>query len=161
MKKPIDVKTAMAKIMAYCSRQEKCKDDVRKKLRAWLVAEDDISEIVKRLEEDKFIDEERYVRAYVNDKYKFAKWGKRKIEYNLNLKHIDRSIISEYLKAVDSDDYMEKLEYILTNKAKSVKAKNNYDMQQKLIRFATSRGYELSDIIKCLKSLDIDVEDVE
>lgn len=45
-----------------------------------------INRIIDRLVVEKFIDEERYCRAFVNDKFRFAKWGKMKITQALYMK---------------------------------------------------------------------------
>ena len=45
----------------------------------WGIAYDAIDRIINRLEQEKYIDEERFCRAFINDKYRLAKWGKVKI----------------------------------------------------------------------------------
>ena len=44
---------------------------------------------------------------------------------------------------------------------RSVKASNDYERNGKLIRFAAGHGYEMSDILLCLKSLGYEAEDFE
>ena len=67
---------ALSKVAGYCSTAEHCRAEISEKLQRWGLPYDAIDRILKRLEDEKYIDEERFCRAFVNDKYRFAKWGK-------------------------------------------------------------------------------------
>ncbi|MDO4779590.1 MAG: regulatory protein RecX [Bacteroides sp.] len=159
MKKEITEQTAKTRLAAFCATRERCKQEVEKKLQGWELSQETAKRIVQWLEKENFLDEQRYCKAYVNDKYKIAKWGKRKIEYNLRNKGINPAMISEHLAKVDTDSYNEKLSYLLEQKKKTVKAKNEYDLRQKLIRFAAGRGYDFADIANCLRKMNIECDD--
>ena len=47
---------------------------------------------------------------------------------------------------------------MLAKKKPSIKSANEYEMNGKLIRFAIGRGYEMDDILFCLKQLEIEDE---
>ena len=70
---------ALNRVAAYCSTAEHCRAEIAEKLQRWGIAYDAIDRIINRLEQEKYIDEERFCRAFINDKYRFAKWGKMKI----------------------------------------------------------------------------------
>lgn len=44
---------------------------------------DEVDETLGRLETESYIDEARYARAFVNDKFRFDHWGRIKIRYAL------------------------------------------------------------------------------
>ena len=69
---------ALNRVAAYCSAAEHCRAEVSEKLQKWGIAYEAIERILARLEAEKYIDDERYCRAFINDKYRFAKWGKMK-----------------------------------------------------------------------------------
>ena len=70
---------ALNRVASYCSTAEHCRAEINEKLQRWGIAYDTIARILDRLESEKFIDDERFCRAFVNDKFRFAKWGKMKI----------------------------------------------------------------------------------
>ena len=70
---------ALSRVAAYCSTAEHCRAEVTEKLQRWGIPYDAINRILNHLEQEKYIDEERFCRAFISDKYRFAKWGKVKI----------------------------------------------------------------------------------
>ena len=77
---------ALNRVASYCSTAEHCRAEINEKLQRWGIAYDTIARILDRLESEKFIDDERFCRAFVNDKFRFAKWGKMKIAQGLYMK---------------------------------------------------------------------------
>ncbi len=151
---------ALPKIAAYCSKAERAESDVRKKLLGWELDEDSRDRIIIRLKKENFLNEERYCRSFIKDKIQFNKWGKVKIVFELKKKRITESTINSCFEEIESSDFETPLMKILINKAKSVKASNDYEKWTKLVRFGLSRGYSFDQIKKCLsKILDTDGED--
>lgn len=135
----------------YCSRSEKCSYDVVKKLRNYNLSEDWIEKIISELKENQFVDHERYTKAFVNDKFKFNHWGKKKIFYSLRQKDIQEFIINKYLSEIDNDEYVSVLSSILKNKYRQLEKKAEDERIVSTIRFAVSRGFEYELIISELK----------
>ena len=69
----ITEKDALSRMAAYCASAEHCRAEVVEKLQRWGIAYDAIDRIIDRLEQEQYIDEERYCRAFIRDKYRFAK----------------------------------------------------------------------------------------
>ena len=134
---------AIAKAMEYCARSEKSKNEVTFYLEAQGANPDDVDEIIERLVEEKFIDELRYARAYVADKYRFNSWGRKKISFQLKSKGIPSELISEAMEDLDPDQYYEHLKEQLEKKLGSIKGDNYYEKKSKLMRYATGKGYEM------------------
>ena len=97
---------ALNRMAAYCSAAEHCKAEVNEKLQKWGLPYEVINRIIDRLVVEKFIDEERYCRAFVNDKFRFAKWGKMKITQALYMKKIPREVTYRYLNDIDREEYL-------------------------------------------------------
>ncbi len=151
MQKYIPYQKALNKAMYLCSKAEKCKFDIRKKLYDWKVNPYEHDKIINQLEEQKFIDEERYVKYYVRDKFEFNKWGKIKIRTMLFQKNIPENLINNALSELSEKKYIETLEYLLKQKRKSIINEDKFKQKQKLIRFAASRGFEPDLILKILE----------
>ena len=113
---------ALNRVAAYCSTAEHCRAEIAEKLQRWGIAYDAIDRIINRLEQEKYIDEERFCRAFINDKYRFAKWGKMKIGQALQLKKISSSVYWPYLNEIDEEEYHAVLQKLLAAKRKSVRA---------------------------------------
>lgn len=151
MNREMDEKDALARMAAYCSVAERCRSDVEGKLSRWGLESGVVESIVLSLEKDRFLDEERYSRAFIRDKYLFAKWGKVKIGQALRAKHISSEVYAPLLdEVVDEDDYLAGLRALLAAKRKTVRAANNRELEGKLIRFALGRGFEMDDIRRCM-----------
>ena len=114
------------------------------------------NQILQRLASGKYVDDERYTRAFVHDKIHYNQWGRKKIEQVLWLKHIDADIIKSVMGEIDDSSYTEVLKPLLKQKRKSVKAKNDYEQNQKLIRWAMGRGYTMDIIRQCIDVSDED-----
>ena len=142
MAENIIYKTAFSKAMAQCSGREYCCDDIRNKLISWGVAANDSEKIITNLIKENFINEHRFASAFVNDKFNYNKWGKIKIAAHLRMKKIPGNIIKSSLDSIDYDVYKKTLNDIITSHRRSVKAKNQYDLKAKLLRYGLSKGFE-------------------
>jgi len=150
-----DQTTAFDKAAFLCSRSEHCASDVREKLKLWGLSAEDAELVIIKLVEEKYIDDERFARAYVKDKFRFNHWGKQKIAFMLRSKNISSEIMELAFEEIEDECYSDELRKILTDKEKSVKAKDKYDKRNKLMRFAMGRGFESSQISAVLKELGI------
>ena len=144
---------ALNRVAAYCSRTEQSEFAVRKKLVAWELSEDAIKRIIDRLKKEKYLDDNRFTRSFVNDKLNFNKWGRTKIIYELKKRNIPASVYMPILEELSGDEFEKQLMHILSVKIKSVKGKNDYDKKTKLIRFALGRGFTMDLAIKCANKL--------
>lgn len=151
---------AFNRLSGFCSTAEHCRSEVTEKLQRWGVAYDVIDRVVDRLEQENFIDRSRYCRAFIHDKYRFAKWGKIKIGQALRLKKISPVVYSPYLNEIDKEEYLSILDNLLKTKRKSIHAESEFELNNKLVRFALSRGFEMADIRRCI-TLSDENEDTE
>jgi len=138
---------------AYCSTAERCIQEIEKKLSSAGAGPEMSGRIISRLLKEKFIDESRYARSFVNDKLRYNKWGKIKIGYELRKKNIPENIREESIGQIDEKEYQSILMNLLKNKKRTTKGKDERDVFTKLLRFATGRGFESREIIPVLKQL--------
>jgi regulatory protein len=136
------VKEAYTKMAQLCSRSEQCSADIRKKMIAYEIMDELVEEIISKLKVEKFLDDERYVKAYVSDKFRLNKWGKIKMRYYLKAKGLHESVIEKALREIKEDQYKKVLIATLKEKAKKTKSDNKFEKMSQIIRFAQSRGFE-------------------
>jgi regulatory protein len=141
---------ALHRLAAYCSRAERCVWDISRKMDEWEIPSGQQNQIIRHLQKEKFLDEERYCKAFVNDKSKYNRWGACKIRFELKKKQIPESMIREALKNLNPEENFERLRSLIEQKKKSVKGKNEWDIRQKLLRFAANRGFSQGEIEKVL-----------
>lgn len=141
---------ALQRLTALCASAEHCEYEMMEKMRKWEVEESDRERIMAYLRQAKFVDDERYARAFVSDKVRYNKWGRRKVEQGLWAKHISEDIRQRVLNEVDDSQYKLVLTDLLRSKRRSIKAADGYEMNRKLIKYALSRGFDYSIIKQCL-----------
>lgn len=155
--KELSEKEYLHRMAAYCSGAERCEQDVRKKIQ--VLAPDEQDRIVERLRKEGFISDERYAESFVKDKFRFNRWGRIKIAYELRQKGFSSALIERGLQAIDEEKYLLALQTILKDKKRSMKSGDSRADYAKLFRFAASRGFESNLISRALKELGSDEED--
>ena len=150
MKKEMTEQEAYLQLAAICAQAEYCEQEMRDKMKRWELDETVQNRIVDRLTKERYIDNERYARAFVKDKIRYNKWGRRKVQQALWMKRIDNDIQQRVLDEIDEKEYLDVLRPLLKQKRKSIKAESDYELNQKLVRFALSRGFTFDIIRQCL-----------
>ncbi len=148
--KEITEQEALQKLSALCAQSEHSSGEMTEKMRKWGIAEDVQARIMARLTVEKYVDDTRFSQFFINDKIKYNKWGRRKIEQALWQKGIDRSIYEPILDDIPDEEYIAVLRPLIKSKWKTIKAITEYERSMKLIKFAMSRGFEYSIIKKCV-----------
>jgi regulatory protein len=155
-KKRCNDHSLLAQMQRLCAMREYTVQDISSKLRAKGCNEHQIPEIISKLIEDNYINEERYAVAFARDKSALAGWGQKKIEYALKNKGIGQTVIKNALDSISSESNIALLEKLLLKKMKELKPKleSNEDgtkkLREKLLRFALSRGFSYEEIIKVI-----------
>ena len=156
MKKEMTEQEAYLQLAAICAQAEHCEQEMRDKMKRWELDETVQNRIVDRLTKERYIDNERYARAFVKDKIRYNKWGRRKVQQALWMKRIDNDIQQRVLDEIDEKEYLDVLRPLLKQKRKSIKADSDYELNQKLVRFALSRGFTFDIIRQCLNVDEIE-----
>lgn len=157
--KPITEQQALLKLTTLCTQAEHCSQEMLDKMKKWQLSEEAIARNMEFLIQKKFVDDERFARFFINDKIKYNKWGRRKVEQALWMKHIPKDISDPIFEEIEDELYMETLLQLMKSKYKMIQAKNDYERSMKLIRFAMGRGFSLDLIRKCIDQMGIDAEE--
>lgn len=152
---------AYLRLAALCAQAEHCEYEMQEKMRRWEIADDARARVMQRLITERYVDDERFARAFANDKVKYNKWGRRKVEQAMWLKHIAEDIRQRVLDSIDDEEYIAILRPLLQQKRRSVKARNDYELRQKLIKFAIGRGFTMDIIKQCISIDDEEEYDME
>ena len=161
MKKEKTEEEAFLQLAALCANAEHCQYEMLEKMKRWELSEEAQARVMAQLIEERYVDDRRYARAFVKDKIRYNKWGHRKVQQSLWMKRIDKEIQDEVLNEIDEKEYLNVLKPLLKQKRKSIKANSDYELNQKLVRFAYGRGFTFEIIRQCLDVSDIDEDEFE
>jgi regulatory protein len=151
-KKTLTAEQALQKLQAFCAYQERCPQEVNQKLRDLGFWGEKAEKIIEKLEEDNFLNEERFAIAYARGKFRMKGWGKIRIRQELKMRQITNEWIQQALAAVDTEGgYLETLEKILTQKI----AETNDP--EKAAALALRRGFEPDLVWKMIKDMRIEM----
>ena len=134
----------MAKMERFCAVQERCENDVRRKLTSFHLSDGQKDAIVESLRENRFLDEGRYVELFVRSKVKSA-WGRQKIVAALRAKGIPSELIEQACAELQTDDYREKLREAISKWCRSHPAEPANS--PKLVRHLLSKGYGIGEVM--------------
>ena len=152
--KELTEREAFNKAAVYCSRSEHCISEVCEKLRQWGVSDAEVQQrILHQLQDESYIDESRFCRAFAHDKFHFNRWGRQKIAMYLSQKRLPSAFIEEALQEIGADESLQAAKELLAAKLPSVKAGNGYELYVKLMRFAAGRGIEVDVARQAIRQL--------
>jgi len=146
---------AFEKITGYCAYQERSHKEVRNKLYEYGLHRNDVDEILSRLITEKFLNEERFAKAFAGGKFRIKKWGRNKIVNELASHGVTSKCIQKGLTEIDIADYNKTLRNLLKRKLELIKEENIFKKREKAARFAIGKGYESELVWGMLKELDL------
>ena len=158
IQKDMTEKEALAKLTALCARGEHSTGEMIDKLNRWGMTDEAAqARIMAYLTQQRYVDDERFTRAFVRDKIAYNKWGRRKIEQALWAKGIDKATQTKILDEIDDSEYLSVLKPLLQAKQRTLRADSDYEARGKLVRYALQRGFTFDIISQCID----DAEDYE
>ena len=141
-KKWISKTDALKKLQRYCAYQDRCHQEVRKKLLDLGVYGDDLEEVISDLIEEKFLDEERFARSYARGKFRMKKWGRVRILRELKQRQISAYCIRKAMEEIEDDVYMDTLVKVLEKKWNESEGLQDYQRRKKVADYGIRRGFE-------------------
>jgi len=147
----MEYKEALQRAATLCSSRERNTQYIVQKLSDWEVSRQDAGKIIRKLEQEKFLDDRRYASFFVKDKFRFNRWGRIKIRYALRQKGIPEDAIQAALDQIDEEAYFQTCRELIEQKSATLKETNAYARKAKLLRFASQRGFESELVYRILQ----------
>ncbi len=141
---------AFSKLIKYCTYQERCHEEVRKKLLTLKVYGAELENIISRLIENNFLNEERFAKTYAGSKFRQVQWGKTKIRQALKFRKVSEYCIKEAMKEISDEDYLKTLRQLIDKRKKQVEGDKN--AFQKTVQHLIAKGYEPDLVLREIKS---------
>ena len=135
----------MTKMERFCAWQERCENDVRKKLTSFHLSERRQDAVITALRQNRFLDDERYVEVFVRSKVN-AGWGRQKIAAALRAKHIPAELVDLHCAQIPADDYQGSIRKAIEKwrRAHPDEAPNS----PKLVRHLLSKGFGMEEVMR-------------
>ncbi len=154
MKAPTNPKAALISLMRWCAVGERAESDAQRKLKKWGIDETESIQILIHLKKEGYINPNRYLKSFINDKLKFERWGRVKIAYELQKKGYDTNDIQIAFSSSNFATYKDDLLSLLQRKSETFERPFTKAQKVKLVNFALSRGYEMPLVMDCLRAID-------
>lgn len=141
-KQKLTPQQALQKIYHYCAYQERSHKEVRNKLYGYGLWGSEVEDLLTRLITEDFLNEERFAKSYAGGKFRMKKWGRKKIERELESHGLTARCINIGMKEIDEQDYKEALVSLLEKKWASIEEENLFKKKDKVARYAIMKGFE-------------------
>ena len=132
---------ALQKLKQYCGYQERCHKEVRQKLYDLGVRSAEHDEIISKLIEDDYLNEERFAMQFAGGKFRMKQWGRQKIKYALKEKGVSDYCIKKAMKQVD-EEYAATLQKLAAKKYALLKSEQYLVRKKKTIDYLLRKGFE-------------------
>ena len=152
---PADPSLVLQKIRYFCSYQERCIREVEQKLKEWAVQQKKITVLINQLQREGYLNEERFAKSFTSGKYRINRWGRQKIEFELQKRGIPELMIQEGLLEIGEEDYRKTLKEMIVRKKNEIKPGAEVNIREKIINFAYGKGFEIDLILGIVKELKI------
>ena len=144
----------LQKIEYYCSYQERCHVEVREKLRSFGLYGDQIDEIIVKLIETNFLNEERFTALFSISKFHQKKWGKIRIKNELKAKKISDYLISKAIQELPMEEYYAAFEKLSNHQWELITEKNALKKRKKFCDYLLRKGWESELVYAKVKELE-------
>jgi len=140
--KPYTVKEATLKLMQFCAYRDRSQKEVEEKLKEMRMIPAAREQIIIKLMQENFLNEERFARSFVRGKFRIKKWGRIKIKQELKAREISTPLIKMAFTEIQEEDYINTLRELAEKKTVLIKEKDPYKKRNKLCNYLIQKGYE-------------------
>lgn len=144
---------ALKKLQRYCAYQDRCHQEVRKKLINLGIYGEDLEDVITDLITDNFLNEERFARSYARGKFRMKQWGRTRITRELKQREVSEYCIRKAMEEIEEEAYLKTLHGVLEKRLPKIKETKAYQVRKKLADYAIRRGFETSLVWEKVKRL--------
>lgn len=130
------------KLKHYCGYQDRCHQEVKEKLYSLKLNKATVEQLLSRLIEEDYLNEERYAKAFVGGHFRQKQWGKVKIAYGLKQKRVSEYNIRKAMNEIPDEEYHALAEKLVKAKWNSLKKDQYIHRVVKTKAFLQQRGFE-------------------
>lgn len=132
------------KLEYYCVYQDRCHQEVEKKLQEYQLIPEAREKILLHLFQENFLNEERFSKSFARGKFRIKKYGKQRIVKELKYRGISAYNIKTALKEIDDDEYVITANLLIEKKKDSLNESNVILKRKKITDYMLRKGYEFN-----------------
>lgn len=127
---------------------------MRNKLYSYGLWGSEVEDLLTRLITEDFLNEQRFAKSFAGGKFRMKKWGRIKIEKELQGHGLTHNCIRVGLKEIEEQPYLDTLKNIIQKKWQEVEEENLFKKKDKVGRYAILKGYEPDLVWGIIKEID-------
>lgn len=139
--------------MQYCAYRDRSQKEVEEKLLEMRMIPAAREEIIIKLMQEGFLNEERFARSFVRGKFRIKKWGRYRITQELKLREISSPIIKLAMTEIEEADYKTTLYSLAEKKLNLLTEPDKFKRKKKLSDYLIRKGYESSLVYEVTEDL--------
>ena len=139
--------------MQYCAYRDRSQKEVEDKLTEMRMIPAAREEIIIKLMQENFLNEERFARSFVRGKFRIKKWGRYKIKQELKLKEISSPIIRLAMTEIKDSEYTSTLYELAEKKLALLPEPDKFKLKKKLSDHLLRKGYEAPLIYEAVEDI--------
>ena len=144
------------KVVKYIIIKLRSEKEIRAYIKKYTEDKNMIDKIIEQLIKEGLINDDRYIKAFIEDKVNLTNWGPNKIERELLNMNMDGSIVKQVLSSYDNKIFEDKIQKIISKKEKASKKDSLSLLKQKIERELLSLGYSKEFIKENIENISID-----
>lgn len=154
-----EIKSANLKLDCYYKtlkylKNTKCNSDIKNYLKDY--PSNIVDYTVQRLTKEGYLNDNNYIKSYINTKINLSNDGYYKIYYYLKNKDLDETIIKNYLNDIEDNIWLDKINKIVNTKLKSNTKYSNNLLISKIKTYLKMLGYQDYLINIALDNINLD-----
>jgi regulatory protein len=146
---------AFQKLKHFCGYQERCHVEVKEKAYSFKLRKTDVEELLSRLIEEEYLNEERFAIMFARGKFRIKQWGRIKIKYELKQKKISDYCIKKALSNIDETEYLSTVDKLAKKKWASINSQgaNQFVKMAKTRDHLLQKGFESEIVSRVIAGL--------
>jgi regulatory protein len=153
MQQRLSKEQAWQKIKHYCAYQERSHYETKQKLYSFGLYKNEVEDLLSRLIEEDYLNEERFAEHFAGGKFRMKHWGKIKITYELKQKQVSTYNIRRALQSIADADYVTTLQKLAEAKWQQLRGEQYITKQVKATSYLLQKGFEPALIQKAIQQL--------
>lgn len=141
------------KCLKYIAVRLRSVNEIRLFMKRAGIDDEEGEKVILRLIENKMLDDKIFAKAFVKDKLAFTTMGPYRIQKELELHNIDKTIIDECIYGIDDIQLEEKINRQINKLIKSNRNKKN--LRDRIYKNLLSLGYSSDLIVKMISNYDL------
>ena len=116
-----------------------------------------IEEVIDKLIDYKYLDDDRFTKAFIKDKLNFTNWGDYKIKNELKRLGVNEEIIYNNMTSIDDNIFYERINKIIDKDISINKKYSGIKLKNKIYNHLLTLGYSKEKVISIINNYNFSI----